>query len=114
MTTIYDEFRHLADGDPATLNLIHSLEFGELPADRQKKVAHAVWKAICPTAPPGQRHARDSFWGQANSKCIYWGLFGHRPEQKAAWMREQRVRGAKLVPHFEPMARLPQPSARRF
>jgi len=110
---IYDEFRHLSSGNADVLLLIDALESEQLEISQRRKIADTVWRAVCPSCPPNQRHTKDSYWGQANTKCIYWGLFGHRSAQKAAWMQEQRMRGAKLVPHFEPMPRLPQPSAMR-
>lgn len=113
MTSIYDEFRHLADGDPGTLQLIQELENSADDLKTKRAIAGMIWKRICPACPPGQRHARGSFWGQAIDNAVWWGLFGHNAGQKASWLRYRRVRGAKLVPHFEPMPRLPQPSARR-
>jgi len=122
---IYDEFRHLAGGNADVLLLIEALESEQLEISQRRKIADAVWRAVCPSCPPGFRHLRDSFWGKCVDRHVWWGLWGNSPEQKAQWLREQRIcderetfaPGGKwrsmYVPIFQPMPRLPQPSAMR-
>lgn len=107
MTTIFDEFRILAAGNSEAIELIDLLENEPLGMSEKRALAYRVWVLIIPPAPKGRQHIKDSYWGKASAKCIYWGLFGHKPEAAAKWMRENRT--DKKIAHFQPVAYLPQP-----
>ena len=110
-TSIFDEFRYLAEGNENALLQISYLEAGWCEEKYKMQAAEEVWRLIAPKCPLGQRYARDSYWGQASRHFIWWGLAGRRPEQKAAWMSVNRNRSK--VPRFEPMATIPAPTARK-
>ena len=121
MTTIFDEFRHLASGNDDAMLLIDALESEQLEISQQRKIADTIWRAVCPSCPPGFRHLRDSFWGKCIDRHVWWGLWGRQPERKAQWLREQRLcderetfapggkRRSRYVEILQPMPRLPQP-----
>lgn len=122
---IFQEFRHLASGNDDAMLLIDALENEQLEISQRRKIADMIWRAVCPSCPPGFRHLRDSFWGKCIDRHVWWGLWGHQPEQKAQWLRDQRLcderetfapggnRRSRYVEILQPMPRLPQPSARR-
>ena len=121
MTTIFDEFRHLSSGNDDVMLLIDALESEQLEISQRRKIADTIWRAVCPSCPPGFRHLRDSFWGKCIDRHVWWWLWGHQPEQKAQWLREQRLcderetfapggnRRSRYVEILQPMPRLPQP-----
>jgi len=123
MVSIYDEFRHLASGNADVLLLIDALESEQLGISQRRKIVDTVWRAVCPSCPPGSRHLRDSFWGKCIDRHVWWGLWGNNPESKAQWLREQRLcderetfapggkRRSRYVPIFQPMPNLPQPQS---
>jgi len=109
---IYDEFRHLASGNADVLLLIDALETEQLEISQRRKIADTVWRAVCPSCPPGFCHLRDSFWGKCIDRHVWWGLWGNNPESKAQWLREQRCRRSSVpVEMLQPMPNLPQPQS---
>lgn len=111
-TSIFDEFSALAEGNENALTAISFLQ-KKAWCDPKYKMQDAeyIWRLISPKCPPGQRYARDSYWGQASRQFVWWGLAGRRPDQKAAWMSANRNRSK--VPRFEPIATIPAPTARK-
>lgn len=107
MTTIFEEFRILSAGNSEAIELIDLLECEPLKMSEKRALACRVWALIIPQAPKGMQHIKDSYWGKAGSKFIYWGLFGHKPEAAAKWMRENRKHKKTVL--FQPVAYLPQP-----
>ncbi len=107
MNSIFDEFRLLAAGNSEAIELIDLLESEQLEIRERRALACRVWALIVPPCPKGRRHLPDSYWGKASAKFIHWGLFGHKPEVAAKWMRENRTH--KKTAFFQPVPYLPQP-----
>jgi hypothetical protein len=119
MTTIFEEFRALADNSPEIENAIDILETGMLPTQEAKRLAFHVWRTIVPIPPAGKRLTRSGYWGQADTRYVWKGLYGYKDDSHAKWMREQRVsweRKGMTAPacYFEPRAVLPAPNPRAF
>ena len=114
--TIFTEFRYLAESEGKTdaIAIIDALERGQYQSeDERRKMAHTAWALIAPPGPANTRYQRESFWGRASAKFIWWGLCGKKESERAAWMAEHRLRGTCRKPRFEPAYTMPQPSARR-
>jgi len=103
---IFEEFRHLAAGNSEAIEMIDLLEFEPLEMSAKRRLADYVWRLVCPAPPPGLRNHKGYFWGKAQDNQVHWGLFGHKPEQKAKWLHENRNRSKTVIP--QPLPFIPQ------
>lgn len=112
MTTIFDEFRHIAPSQ-CWIDVIDLLEHGSLEQREKKELALKLWRACKPAPPSGYVHAVNSDWRKLEDRAVVRGLYdGAVAEPKASYMRMLRGYAATWPPvaKFQKATPMPAPS----